>query len=46
MFFISMVFVIETLNELLNIYMNRLLLYGLIYDFIMNDIIISLIYYG
>ena len=44
MFFISMMYVIETLNEFFNIYMNHLFLYGLINDFIMNRIIISLIY--
>ena len=39
-------FVIKTLKEILNIYMNHLLLYGLIYNFIMKHIIISLIFYG
>ena len=39
-------FVIETLMEILNIYMNHLLLYGIIYNFIMKHIIISLIFYG
>ena len=45
-FFISMMFVIETLKVILNIYMNHVFLYGLIYDSIMNHIIISLILYG
>ena len=39
-------FVIETLKEILNINMNHLLLYVLIYNFIMKHIIISLIFYG
>ena len=39
-------FVIETLKEILNIYMNHLFLNGLVYAFIMNHIIISLILYG
>ena len=34
-------FVIKTLKEILNIYMNHLFLNGLIYGFIMNHIIIS-----
>ena len=46
MFFISMMFVIETLKGFLNIYMNHLFFYDLIYDFIMNHIIIYLILYG
>ena len=46
MFFMSMMFVIEILKESLIIYMNHLFFYGVIYDFIMNHIIISLILYG
>ena len=45
MFFISMMFVIETLKDILYIYMNDLFLYGLIYDFIMNHIIIYFIWF-
>ena len=46
MLFTSMIFVIETLEEFLNIYMNHLFLYGLIYYLIMNHIIICLFLYG
>ena len=44
MLFTSMIFVIETLEEFLNIYMNHLFLYGLIYYLIMNHIIILCFY--
>ena len=46
MLFTSIIFVIETLEDFLNIYMNHLFLYGLIYYLIMNHIIISLFLYG
>ena len=39
-------FVIETMKDILNIYMNHLLLYGIIYNFIMKHVIISLIFLG